>query len=457
MPAHLLQLDQALVEVAAGRCARLLVAMPPRHGKSEEVSRYFPAWYLGHFPDRRVILASYEASFAESWGRGAREVLAAWGPTVFGVTVSETSASASWWGITGHSGYMATAGVGGPITGKGGNVIIVDDPIKNAEEARSPLMRARAWDWYRSVLRTRLEPGGAIIVVMTRWHADDLAGRLREAAARGGEAWTEIRLPAIAEADDPLGRPIGAALWPERFSQAVLQATEESVGAYWWAAQYQQRPTVEGGEIFLRTGLRTYTVEDDTYVLQLRNSEDEVTGTVRVADHGAARFGTVDLAISEKESADYTVLLSCASLPEGRLAILNCFRAHVGPGEHVTQFLRLRDQWQLDWIGIEDTQFQRDVVAQAHRRGLAARPLIARGDKVVRAQGAAALWNAGRIFLPAHAPWLERFVEELATFPRGRHDDQVDALAYAVRALQRPAPMLVAPIGLPRVSPWRWR
>lgn len=136
--------------------------MPPRHGKSETVSRYLPAWYLGRFPDRRVMLASYEAHFAATWGRKARELLEQVGPEVFGVSVSERSAAASAWDIAGRRGGMVTAGVGGPLTGKGAHLLVIDDPVKNAEEAQSELLREKAFGWWRSTARTRLERGGAV-------------------------------------------------------------------------------------------------------------------------------------------------------------------------------------------------------------------------------------------------------------------------------------------------------
>ena len=174
---HLDLLSRRLVAVACGEVRRLLVVMPPRHGKSLLCSVFFPAWYLGTYPDRRVILASYESDFAAGWGRKTRDVLEEHGP-LFGVSLRSDSSAANRWDIAGRAGGMISVGVGGAATGRGADLFIIDDPVKSLEDAQSEAMSRRAWDWYRGVARTRLEPGGAIVLIMTRWAEQDLAGRL---------------------------------------------------------------------------------------------------------------------------------------------------------------------------------------------------------------------------------------------------------------------------------------
>lgn len=247
-PPHLQLLNRRLMDMASGEISRLIVSMPPRHGKSEFCSRYFPAWYVGRHPGRRVILTSYEATFAEAWGRRARDLLREHGKRMFDVEVrADVSAARNWELTTG--GGMATAGVGGAITGKGADLLIVDDPVKNADEAVSPTIRAKVWEWWRSTAYTRLEPGGSALIVMTRWHPEDLAGMLLRGADETGDVWHELRLPALAEADDPLGRARGQALWPERFDERTLAKIRGSLGDYWWNALYQQTPrNIEGVE-----------------------------------------------------------------------------------------------------------------------------------------------------------------------------------------------------------------
>lgn len=199
MPPHLAVLNHSLEAVAAGSVKRLLVAMPPRHGKSFLASQYFPAWYLGKFPDRRIILCSYEADFAAGWGRKVRDTLEECGQEVFGVKIRPDSSAANRWDIEGRLGGMITAGVGGPVTGKGADLCLIDDPVKNYEEAASPRYRERAWDWYRSVTYTRLEPDGAVVLIMTRWNEADLAGMILREAEGIGEHWEVLTMPALSE------------------------------------------------------------------------------------------------------------------------------------------------------------------------------------------------------------------------------------------------------------------
>ena len=249
-PPHIALINSLLVEAATGKLreqgfAGVIVQVPPRHGKSTLCSEWFPAWYVGRYPEKRVILTSYEADFAASWGRKARNILAEHGKKVMGCVLNEdVSAAARWETVQG--GGMVTAGVGGAITGRGADVAIVDDPVKNAEEAASATVRDSTWEWYLSTLRTRLEPGGTMVVIMTRWHPDDLVGRLIKAMRDDPKAdqWKVVRLPAIAEEGQPdaIGRQPGEALWPERYPASVLSAMQTDTARRVWLALYQQTP-----------------------------------------------------------------------------------------------------------------------------------------------------------------------------------------------------------------------
>ncbi|RME86621.1 MAG: hypothetical protein D6785_03010, partial [Planctomycetota bacterium] len=226
-PLHIEAIEDLLLEVFRGRLSKLLLSCPPRHGKSELISKYFPAWWILHKPHDRIILASYEAHFAEHWGRKVRELVEEYGK-YFGVTLRKDSKRAASW-ETMAGGGMYTAGVGGPITGKGANLLILDDPIKNAEQALSKTYREKTWDWFNSTAYTRLEPGGSVIVMHTRWHEDDLAGRLKNTGK-----YLFINFPAIADQDDSLGREPGFALWPERFPVETLLEIKNQIGSYWF-------------------------------------------------------------------------------------------------------------------------------------------------------------------------------------------------------------------------------
>lgn len=220
--------------------------MPPRHGKSTLSSNVFPAWFLGRWPDKRVILSSYEADFAATWGRKARGLLEEWGGPIFGVGLNPRSNAADRWDLAGHAGGMTTAGVGGPLTGKGADLFIIDDPVKNSEDAMSATKRAKAWDWYQSTALSRLEPGGAMVLIQTRWHVEDLAGLVLREAEDSGEKWEIVCMPAVATGEnDPLGRSVGEPLWPERWPLRELEQKKKD--PYWWECLYQQNPRPEGG------------------------------------------------------------------------------------------------------------------------------------------------------------------------------------------------------------------
>jgi predicted phage terminase large subunit-like protein len=448
---HLVAIDRA-VRRAIARGGRLVIEMPPRHGKSETVSRYLPPWYLGTFPDRRVILASYEASFAASWGRKARDLMEEHGG-LWGLGVRPDARAASEWYLTGHEGGMVTAGVGGSITGKGGHLIVVDDPVKNAKEAMSPTFREAAWEWYQSTLRTRLEPGGCIILMATRWHKDDLLGRvLRESE----EEWEELRLPAIAEPGDPLGRgtvtcpmcmgtgqatdtndpearcmgcngsgEVGSALWEERYPVRDL-LSRRIEAPYWFAAMYQGLPRPLEGGLFHKGQRRYYTrMENGDVVLQ--------DGTF-IHARQLQVFATMDVAASERTSADYTVVSTWGwDRLRGNLLLLDVVRLRQATPKHRDLVRASYARWRHTRIGIENQTYGLQLLQELRSSGLPLEPLPADRDKVTRALQAAALYENGQVFHPERASWLEEWETELEDFPNGDHDDQVDTAGYAAQ------------------------
>lgn len=248
-----IQVDSASRMFLAGE------GMIPTHN-SELVSHWLPVWWLALWPHNRVILTSYEASFARTWGRAVRNTIAG-NPELFpdAVTLAEDSAAANQWNTRAEGG-MVTAGAGGAITGRGADLFIIDDPYKNRQDADSPLIRRRVWEWWESTARTRLEPDAVVVLVQTRWHEDDIGGRLIR------DGWPVIRLPAIADhldhngdpcGGDPLGRQVGEALWPDRYDAAALDEIRRDVGAYVWGALFQALPSPpEGGGLWTRDGFR---------------------------------------------------------------------------------------------------------------------------------------------------------------------------------------------------------
>lgn len=409
--------------------------MPPRHGKSLMASHYFPAWYLGKNPDKRVIFASYEAGFASQWGRRARNVLEEHGDSLFNVAVSKRSSAADRWDIEGKDGGMQTCGVGGALTGKGADILIVDDPIKNAEEAASETIREKLWEWWQSTAYTRLEPGASAMVIQTRWHQDDLAGRLLSEMDSGGEKWEVLSMPAIAEDDDAIGRKPGQALWPDRFNEIELARMKRSVGSRVWTSLYQQKPTPDDGDVFLRKWFRYYKIDGDLVILE---------GSKPTPIKKLWKFATVDLAVSEKTDADYTVIQIWGVTPRNEMVLLDQVREHLSGPEIVPMMKRLQKQWRVDWFGVESVSFQLSIVQQARLAGLTVKALRPKGDKLARANAASPRLEAGMVFFPEDGHFVHLLETELLSFPNGKHDDMVDALSYAAIEVHRIAGGLAA-------------
>lgn len=422
MATHLKLLNQAILDTLAGvdRIRRLIVTMPPRHGKSELCSKYLPPWYLGTHPDHRVILASYEASFAAEWGRKARTVLEEHGPRFFGIRVAKSPSAADHWNVAGHAGGMQTAGVMGPITGKGANLLIIDDPIKNAEEAASETMRAKAWEWWRSTAYTRLEPAGAAIVIQTRWHQEDLAGKLLADMEAGGEPWRVVNMPAIS-AD-------GAPLWPERYPLDALQTIQRTLGSYQWSALYQQRPTPPEGGTFQRQWF-------------------PIVPAIPPGARRAVRYW--DKAGTEG-GGDYSAGCLMA-VHEGIYYVINMTRGQWSALKRETaiECCAERDRQQFPgiqiWVEQEPGSSGVESAAATIRRlaGHAVRADRVTGDKELRAGPFAAQCEAGNVRLVA-GPWNAAYLDELCMFPHGSHDDQVDASSGAFNKLSQRKRLLVA-------------
>lgn len=345
------------------------------------------------------------------------------GPTVFGVDVRPEVSAAHRFEIQGSSGGMVCVGAGGPITGRGADLLIIDDPIKNAEEAASQHVRDRQWEWYLTTALTRLEPGGRVLVVMTHWHEDDLAGRLQTLG--GPERYEALRFPALAEADDVLGRQAGEALWPERYPESFLEGRRRELGSVRFAALYQGRPTPAEGVVFKREWFRYYRQYGERFV---------VDGRV-VGRRDCTVFATVDLAASMKTRADYTVVATFAVTPRKELLLLDLRRRRLEGPDQVPLLQRVFEELGPSYIAIESSGYQLALVQEARRQGLPIRELKADRDKFARALVAAARMEGGGIYFPDGAGFVSELEAELLVFPNGAHDDQVDVLAYAALQL----------------------
>lgn len=449
MPAaHLRLLADKLVEVATGKCQRLIVNMPPRHGKSSLIAQYFAAWYLSLHPRQRIIFASYADGYARQWGAAARDAFYENGAALFGATVNPKASAKHWEILTNEDGrgwkpsggYMLSVGIGAGLTGYGGEVIIVDDPVKDHKEAISPVMRDTVWHWFQSVLMPRLQPDGAVIVVMTRWHHDDLVGRLIKQDEDGeGEGWEVLNLPALAEVGelDALGRREGEALWPEAWGADRMEKIRRARGSYIWSALYQGQPTPLTGGLFKSDWFTYYTAiadGDRPAVLLFR------VGTIlhRVKLSELTTFATVDLASSTKTSADYTVIQTWAIGRGHRLFLLDQIRERVEGPDIVPLLWKAYRKWDLSSIWIEQVNFELSLIQEARGKGLPVRSVRPKGDKVTRALPVTAKMEGGLIMFPQEgAPWWDKFQHELLGFPKAKHDDQVDCLSYAVQVARK--------------------
>ena len=430
---HLLAISERLCAIERGEIDRLMIFQPPRSGKSMLTSEFMPPWFIGRHPDKRVILASYGAHLASNWGRKSRDVLETYGPQFFDVHVAPQSKAADHWNVAGEPGGMNTAGVGGPITGFGADLLIIDDPLKDAEEAGSEVIRSKQIDWWQAVARTRLMAGGAVVLMQTRWHEEDLAGWLLEDMRHGGDQWEVLSLPAIAEENDQLGRDVGEALWPSKFPLADLERTKRALGGYYWAALYQQRPVPAGGAVFKRHDFRYFTEHPESDLFIMRGSQGEEDKSV--GRSYCYRFVTIDPAFSEKQTADYTAIGLWGVTPWKDLLLLDVARIRFDVENLPAAIHRYWELWHPNDIRIESKSVGTRVINALVMQGLPIIPVDADTDKVTRALSAVPRYECHAVFHRSGGDYVYDYEREILHFPSGAHDDQVDMFAYAALAL----------------------
>ena len=420
--------------VTEGKSPRLILSAPPRGGKSKIVSRRFPVWHLGHNSTHEIICCSYGQDLAnkasieargvatesvKTWPHLARQKERAWGT--------------EFWQIAGGGSYQAV-GMGGPITGMGAHVAIIDDYVKSAEEAASSTLRDRDREWYRTTLRTRLAPGGGIIVIATRWTHDDLIGWLTDESEEGHEQWEVINYPALAEEDEP-HRKEGEALHPERFDEKALAAIRGAVGERVWAALYQGHPSPAEGALFRRDWLAGRYDGDPQRIIW-----DDVMISVD------ATFG------SKKASADFNALVVIGRLGPD-FCIIDIVNKRLTLPELVDELRMLCRLHPQAVTKLVERAGNGDALIQTLESEIPGIVGIrtGRADKESRANRILGYFRAGNVKWPEarYAPWLGVAIEQMATFPLGSHDDIVDAITMALghwvvpnSALQRQQGML---------------
>lgn len=421
---HLEQVAKYLTSGGEEGINRLIITMPPRYGKSVTTSQYFPAWMLGKMPKLRIIATSYGDRLAKRNSRKVRNIIKAEGyRKLFPATTLDKSKTAMDEWDTEQGGGMISAGVGGGITGHGGNLIIIDDPVKNRAEAESPTYRENIEDWYKADLYTRLETPGAIVLMMTRWHFEDLAGWL---LADDVDNWTVVNLPAECP-DYPEGekphyewRKHGEPLWPEKHNEADLKKIRAAMGDYDYAALFGQDPQKSQGALF------------DTEKIEIIDVCPELVSAVRF----------YDLAVTEKSRSSYTAGVGMGVTRDEEFIVFDVYHVQKElPDVHEG----IRQNAQIDGPAVHirlEAEKAGIVELQHMLRDPRMRPYTMdakppEGDKVVRAGPYAARVNGGRVKL-VRGKWNRAYLDELSVFPNGTFKDQVDGSSGAFKYLAEP-------------------
>lgn len=425
------KLEETLEKLQKKEKVRLILTIPPRHGKSQLASIYFPAWALGKEQQYKIILSTYGAELAEKMGLSTRDVIASDGYQAIFPNVqlrADVKAKAKW--MTNKQGSYTGVGVGTAVTGIGADILIIDDLHKNREEAESQTVRETAWEYYRSTLYSRLEGYGAVIVIMQRWHQDDLVGKLLEeqekhkGTDKAHDKWEVINFPAIAEEDeyynDQLIRKRGESLWPSKFPLEVLENIRQTAGVYNWISQYQQDPILAEFQEFKQNAFKYF-------------NEEDLQGKF-------LKYSTIiDPAISQKRDADNTVVLTIAKEVNGP----NWYRIREDAG-------KFTPQQTIDLIFVHQNEYHSEVYLETvayqmalkysiieeqkrRQRYFVVHEIKSSGNKELRIRGLLPLYSSGVVY---HRQSDTEYERELLSFPRGKHDDRIDTMAMGLQAIE---------------------
>lgn len=414
------QIAAQLERVEAGAVDRLMLLVPPRHGKSELASRRFPAWYLGRHPDKQFISASASATLAEDFGRDVRNLIAS--PEyaqVFETRLSEDSQAKGRWTTEAGGSYFA-CGVGSALFGRGAHVVLIDDPFGSMASARSEQERKSVHDWYSGTVYNRLEKKGAVVIIAHRVHQDDLSGRLLAQQAAGGDKWEVVELKAVA--------PDGTALWPEKFDTDALARIKQNTTAKDWSALYQQNPIPDQGTFFR-----------DEWILPNAGDPPPFMNV----------YGASDYAVATKETNDFSVHVVVGIDPRERMFLIDLWRQRASPAVSVDAYCDLvikhKPMWWAEESGAIRAALDPFIIKRAiERRAYTSRVQFpTRGDKAIRSQSIRGRMELKGLYVPAAAKWLPDLRAELTAFPEGKHDDQVDALGLVGQLMDKYVPGVV--------------
>ena len=410
-------------EIAEGKLKRLIINMPPRHTKSEFASYLLPAWFLGRFPNKKIIQCSNTAELAVGFGRKVRNLVdgETYAKIFPNVSLRHDSKAAGRWSTNANGEYFAI-GVGGTVTGKGADLLIIDDPHSEQEAALAasdPSIYDKVTEWFTSGPRQRLQPGGAIVVVMTRWGMRDLTGQVLKAAAqRGGEEWEVIEFPAIL----PSGKP----LWPEFWSYEELDALRVELPNQKWQAQYQQSPTSESSAIVKREWWKMWEGEDPPYCDFTMMAWDTAFEKSNRADYSACTIWGIFYHPDDvgKEQAN--------------LILLEAMRDRVEFPELKKMVIESYKQWDPDSVIIEKKASGAPLIYELRAMGIPVQEFtpVRGNDKITRLNAVSDLFASGRVWAP-NRQWAEEVIDEVASFPSGEHDDYVDTVSLALMRFRK--------------------
>lgn len=425
---HLVYLSRLLVQLTdpSDDFRNLMVSMPPRHGKSELCSQYFPVWYLKKRKRKRIILTSYGADLARRFSRKSRDIIRE-NPSL-GLRLASGQASKMDWSLS-KGGGLISAGVGGPIGGIGGHLLILDDPYKNWEDARSAAYERNLREWWKSTFVPRSEPGASILLIATRWKPGDLCGWLLN---RDPAKWTYIKFPAIAEEEDAIGRNPGDVLWPERFSREELLGLKNDVGQRHWQSEYQQHPTPPGGDIFKKKWFQHYRLQGGRCILD--------GGSRSCPLEDCSIFQVCDPAGTTSDYGDYFALTTwalCLEFEAPLLLLLDIFHERAETADHLGILQKAHEKWEPQGQFVEKEKYGLVMMQQAKRLGRPLQPLTPVKDKVARSWTAQSMYRQGQVYHRADLGNLSTLESELLDFPEGDYDDLVDTVSYAARVLDQ--------------------
>jgi predicted phage terminase large subunit-like protein len=416
--AHHEKMAEAFQQVAEGKLKRLIINMPPRHTKSEFASYLLPAWFLGMYPGKKIIQTSHTAELAVGFGRKVRNLVDSdkYKDIFPEVSLQADSKAAGRW-ATNHAGEYFAIGVGGAVTGKGADLLIIDDPHSEQEATlaeTSPEIYDKTYEWYTSGPRQRLQPGGAIVVVMTRWSKKDLTGQVVKAASqRDGEEWRVIEFPAIL--------PSGRSLWPEFWKIEELEALKNELPVAKWQAQYMQAPTSDVSAIIKREWWQIWDKEDPPYCEFIIQSWDTAFLKTERSDYSAC----TTWGVFQKDDDN--------GRPQSNIILLNAFKRRMEFPELKQKAYEEYKEWNPDATIIEAKAAGSPLIFELRAMGLPVQEFTpSKGnDKIARLNAVADLFASGRVWVP-ETRWAEELVEEVASFPSGEHDDLVDSMTQAL-------------------------